>query len=219
MYVISNRRKLELSSWLKKYQPREFSQNLRLQKFLFFYEAFSKIDGDPDTDFNYLKAYPNGPVFSNVYGDYTYQTRAFWYHLNEIAKSPIESINEERAKLAGFIVKILNEKELSDLTHEFDAWKKYEPAIKRGEIRITISEDDFTQNDFALLEMLRDMYPTEMIDNTEVISIMDKNFIISKEDFANLTEEHKQVFLTLADEDLRNPVYVELSDEGVLLID
>src|SRR5699024_4743813 len=122
MYINSNERKVELSSWLKLNQPSEFSDNLKLQKFLFFYEVLSKIENE-EADFSYLRAYPNGPVFSNVYGDYVYQSLAFITRLDEFVDKPINEVNEERAKFAGFLVKILNEKELSDLTHELDAWK------------------------------------------------------------------------------------------------
>jgi len=219
MYVNSNERKLKLSSWLKSNQRSEFSSNLKLQKFLFFYEVFSKMDGENDYDFNYLRAYPNGPVFSNVYGDYNYQSMAFWDNLNRISSCTIEDINETRAKLSGFLVRILNENELSELTHEFDAWKKHESAIQRGEKNITIIEEDFTDHDFHLLEMLRNMYPIEFIENTEVISILDKNFLLSKSDFTNLTEEQRTAFLTLADEDLHNPVYVDITEQGVMLVD
>lgn len=219
MFVNSNERKLRLSSWLKSNQRREFSSNLKLQKFLFFYEVFSKMEGEEDYDFNYLRAYPNGPVFSNVYGDYNYQSTAFWHALDKIASSPIENVDEKRAKLSGFLVKILNEEELSDLTHEFDAWNKYESAINRGEKNITINEDDFTDHDFHLLEMLKNMYPNELINNTEVISILDKNFLLSKEDFTKLTEEQRTAFLTLADEDLHNPVYIDITEQGVMLVD
>ncbi|MBO1909767.1 hypothetical protein [Sporosarcina sp. 6E9] len=218
MILNSNAHKLQLSSWLSTNQPKDFTQNLKLQKFLFFYEAFSKMDGE-DADFNYLRAYPNGPVFSNVYGDYIYHGPAFFPAVESIEIELIDSINEERAKLSGFLVKILNEDELSDLTHELDAWKVHEPAIRRGEKNISIREEDFTEDDFLLLRTLREMYPSELIDNSAVISIMDKNFLLSIGDFMRLTEDQKNVFLNLVDEDLENPVYVSLSDEGVLLID
>lgn len=218
MYINSNERKVELSSWLKLNQPSEFSDNLKLQKFLFFYEVLSKIENE-EADFSYLRAYPNGPVFSNVYGDYVYQSLAFITRLDEFVDKPINEVNEERAKFAGFLVKILNEKELSDLTHELDAWKIHEPQIENGERNIDIHESDFTEDDFNLLQTLKEMYPIELIDNSVVISIMDKNFVLPTEDFYALTDEQRKVFLTLVDEDLNNPIYVNLTEEGVLLID
>lgn len=218
MILNSNTRKLELSSWLSNNQPSEFRVNLKLQKFLFFYEAFSEIDGE-NGDFEYLRAYPNGPVFSNVYGDYIYHSAYFFPAVQAIVAESIKNINEERAKLSGFLVKILTEEELSDLTHELDAWKVHEEAIKRGLKNISISEDDFSEDDYLLLKTLREMYPNELIENSTVISMMDKNFLLSTEDFGRLSEDQTKVFLNLANEDLENPVYVSLTDEGVLLID
>lgn len=218
MFINSNTRKVELSSWLKHKQPGEFTDNLKLQKFLFFYEALSKLEED-ESDFNYLRAYPNGPVFSNVYGDYIYQSIAFMDSIEQVDLQKTNNIDEERAKFSGFLVKILSEEELSDLTHELDAWKVHEPKIKKGIKNITIHESDFSEDDFHLLRTLRSMYPNDLIDDSEVISIMDKNFILPKEDLQKLTEEQKNVFLTLANEELNNPVFVNLSEEGVLLID
>ena len=218
MVLNSNARKLELSSWLANHQPQEFRVNLKLQKFLFFYEAFSKIDGE-DGDFEYLRAYQNGPVFSNVYGDFIHNSAYFFPAVQAVISESIKSVNEERAKVSGFLVKILTEEELSDLTHELDAWKVHESEIKKGVRNISIREEDFSQADFQLLETLREMYPNELIDNSTVISIMDKNFLLSNDDFARLTEDQTKIFLNLANEDLENPVYVSFTEEGALLID
>ncbi|MDR1531644.1 MAG: hypothetical protein LBS62_05585, partial [Clostridiales bacterium] len=62
----SSERKQALVGWF--YNNAGFSTNIRLQKFLFFYECFSKIDGDT-YELEDLKGYKNGPVFSGVFGD------------------------------------------------------------------------------------------------------------------------------------------------------
>lgn len=143
--------------------------NLKLQKFLFFYEVFSKMGGE-DCDFEYLRAYPNGPVFSNVYGDYIYHSPAFFPAVQSVPVESVAGINEGRAKLSGFLVKILTEKELSDLTHEFDAWKVHQPAINRGVKNISITENDYSQDEYLILQTLREMYPIDLIENTTVVS-------------------------------------------------
>src|SRR5690606_4265848 len=125
----------------------------------------------------------------------------------------LKSINEDRAKLAGFLVRILNEEELSDLTHELDAWKIHKQSIDRGVKNITMRAEDFSEDDFMLLQTLKEMYPVDLIDNSTIISIMDKNFLLSTNDFNRLTEDQKNAFLLLADEELDNPVYVSLTDE------
>ena len=68
--INSDDRKLELSGWLMENDEDSYNDPLKLQKFLFFYESFSKANGKP-ADFDYLRGYKNGPVFSSVYGDYT----------------------------------------------------------------------------------------------------------------------------------------------------
>lgn len=217
MILNSNKHKLELSSWLSSNQIEEFSRNLKLQKFIFFYEAFSKLENEI-ADFNYLRAYPNGPVYSDVYGDYIYQSSDFIATISNL--SSYETVNEERAKLAGFLVKVLTEDELSDLTHEFDAWKVKEDMLAMGLKNISITEDDFSDADLELLSTLQMMYPQELIDSVEVISIGRKSFLISKEDKGKLTDEQENIFINLADNTgLHNPVFVSLSDDGVLLID
>ena len=74
--INSNNRKLCLSGWLKHNNEQEYNTPLKLQKFLFLYEAFSKVAGEV-TDFSHLKGYQRGPVFSHVWGDYTKERIAF----------------------------------------------------------------------------------------------------------------------------------------------
>lgn len=216
MVLNSSKRKLKLSQWLFSNQTEEFYYPLKLQKFLFFYEAFTKLDDD-GANFSYLRAYKNGPVFSDVYGDYTHQKEVF---LHEMENADFDAeLNEERMKLAGFLVKILNEDELSDLTHELDAWK-----VKEREIglypNVSMYERDFSSQDFHLLSMLREMYPMELINRLEVISIGDKNFLISKKDMDRLGEEQDGILMNLSDQEgLHNPVYVSVDEDGVLMID
>ena len=68
--LYSNSRKLLLSGWLQKHDAPAYCSPLRLQKYLFLYEAFSKVAQD-HADFSRLKGYKRGPVFSPVWEDYT----------------------------------------------------------------------------------------------------------------------------------------------------
>ena len=74
--INSNTRKLTLSGWLRKNNPREYDSPLKLQKFLLFYELLSKTAGE-QADFDHLRGYKRGPVFSNVWGDYTKERISF----------------------------------------------------------------------------------------------------------------------------------------------
>lgn len=217
--LYSNLRKRAVSGWLKNKYRRGFSSALKLQKFLFFYETLSKIDGD-EADFSYLRGYENGPVFSNVYGDYIYRKEEFIEGVDQAYNEHSDIVNEERAVISSFLINILNEEELSDLTHELNIWMSKKDEIYSNAKQVSLDEEDLTNEDIDFMEMLRESYPIEFIESVEVIEIGNKNFIIKKDDIERLTEEQQNVLITLSsNEDLDNPVYVELSDDGVLLVD
>lgn len=219
MRLNSDIRKKALSGWLKNNSLDSFMSRLKLQKFLFFYETLSKMDGD-ESDFLYLKGYENGPVFSNVYGDYVYRRDLFISEVAETYEFKPEIVNEDRAKFSSFLTNILTERELSDLTHEMNIWSSKEEEIKSGAKHVPLFERDLTSDDFKLLEILRDAYPIEYINSIEVVEIGNKNFILEKDDFNSLTEEQQNVLLALSDnEELENPVYVKIAEDGVLLVD
>jgi len=215
----SSLRKRALCGWLKQNHAEDFCSALKLQKFLFFYEALAKIENDT-SEFRSLKGYINGPVFSDVYGDYTYEKNDFVYEVEKAYTKYPQLVNEERAKFAGFLVSILNEDELSKLTHEFNIWKSKESEIKRGVRNVSLREEDLNEEDAELLRFLKNMYPSEYIDSVRVINISGKSFIINKNDIPKLTEDAKSVFISLANEEsLENPVYVTVTDDGVVLVD
>jgi len=215
----SSIRKRALSGWLKKYHEKEFFLPLKLQKFLFFYEALSKTEKDV-VEFNKLKGYINGPVFSDVYGDYFHRRDDFINEVENDYNDNIKSVNNARAKIAGFLVSILNEDELSSFTHEFNIWKAKENDIKSGVRDVSLYEKDFNEKDAELLTSMKNMYPIDYIDSVKVIEISGKSFILNKEDIPKLTDESEYVFISLANESsLQNPVYISISDDGVVLVD
>lgn len=215
----SNIRKRAASGWLKENYRQGFSSSLKLQKFLFFYETLSKVEGD-HADFTYLRGYENGPVFSDVYGDYIYRKPEFFNEVESAYRNNPEVINEERAKFASFLVNILTERELSELTHELNIWNAKEKEINKGTRHISLCEEDFTKEDAELLKTLRETYTSDYIDSVEVVEIYNKSFIINKDDMQNFTEEQQNVFITLSNDDnIENPVYVRISEDGVILID
>ncbi|WP_311078316.1 hypothetical protein [Paenibacillus polymyxa] len=205
--------------WLKKHQPNDFGSDLKLQKFLFFYESLTESQ-DGDGQFSSLKGYEKGPVFSDVYGDYIYEYWDFNKSVEECYESRPDIVNNDHAKLAGFLVKIMNEEDLSLLTHEFNIWKSKEYRIKRQEQQVRLSKNDFNEDDKKLMITLKEMYPIDYIDSVEVVNIAGKNFIISKDDLNGLTENQKDTLMTIAEQkELLNPVYISISEDGVILVD
>lgn len=125
--IYSNERKLCLSGWFKENSEKSYSKSLKLQKFLLLYEAFAKTSGEK-TDFSHLRGYKKGPVFSNVWGDYTKERTAFDTAAMKTYEAKKDSVNETRAKKCGFIVETMTEEELSELTHKMNLWNQRKPG-------------------------------------------------------------------------------------------
>ena len=219
--INSNARKLTLSTWLRKHQETEYNSSLKLQKFLLLYESVSKVNGDDKADFSHLRGYKNGPVFSNVWGDYTKERQEF-ERLGDICYERYGSmLNHQRALQCGFIVSILSEHELSSLTYEMNIWKKQKDLILKGIYQVSLKETDFNDDDRKLIEKLSGMYPVELAETSSVINLDSYHFVLSREDMLRLTEEHIDVLcsLTQTAPELHNPVYVEIDEDGRLVID
>lgn len=217
--MISNERKLCLSGWLKEHSEKEYNTSLKLQKFLVLYEAFTKVKGEK-ADFSHLRGYKKGPVFSNVWGDYTKERQQFNLAAESSYRNNKNLINEARARKSAFIVGTLSEVELSDLTHNFNFWNSKKERIECGEKQVNLSESDFNQDDYVLTETLDQMYDDAIVENSEIINLDKLYFVFPKEDIKKLTESHFDTLLTLAErEELHNPVYVEIDQEGRLVID
>lgn len=217
--IFSNARKLALSGWLRENGRTEYDSALKLQKFLLFYEAFTKIDGE-SADFDHLKGYQRGPVFSNVWGDYTHERHAFDEAVEREYSSHTDQIKITRAQKSKFLVSILSEKELSELTHRMNLWKAKESRIMSGEYQVGLCESDFDENDFHFMRLLDQMYPLALIEQSSVVEIDNHYFLLSKSDAIRLTEQHYDILSTISEqEELVNPIYVEIDSEGRLVID
>ncbi|HJF30397.1 MAG TPA: hypothetical protein K8V56_01295 [Sporosarcina psychrophila] len=212
----SSEDRLTKAAWFKSHTETFSASPLKLQKFLFFYEMFAKVEQE-EYDLSYLRAYPNGPVFSNTYGDLRYNQTEFFAALDSVKDFSI--IREKIARAALMLVNTFTDTEISDLTHRLDLWKSKEELIQKGQRCITIFESDITDKDVDTISSLYDEYAYLSNQGFKVFSMLEKIFIISPEDFNELTEQHHEIIELLSqDRNLDNPVYLEL-DDGVLLID
>lgn len=206
--------KLDKIAWLNKQEEIAKFSKLQLQKFLYFYEMFQYVDGN-DYDFSSLKAYKNGPVFSNFYGDITYREEEISDYLRSAKED--NTTNELNARTSKFLIETMTDSELSDLTHEFDMWKVHKDKISANVQQIPMSEEDITDDDIDLIEFIRSSEPAFKY---EVLMVGDKRFVCSKEDFEHLSDKHLELLDSLSSrEELMNPVYIELDTDGRLLID
>ena len=216
--INSNQRKLALSGWLSQANQTAYNVPLKLQKFLFLYEAFSKVDND-SVDFTYLRGYQRGPVFSSVWGDYTKERVAFDASAKEAYVNNADMINLNRARQCSFLVSILSEAELSSITHEMNIWGSKKDQITEGKRQVTLRESDFDEKDTDIVKTLQRMYPVEFINQYSVYPVGVYNFLIRKKDLERLTNRHYDTLYALANTtELHNPVFVKI-DEGRLVID
>ena len=209
-----NDRKLALLKWLN-IKNSNYS-NLQTQKFLFFYEMFQFIN-NKDYDITNLKAYKNGPVFSDVYGFQSYE-KDFLESTVNANNDTSYNVDKENVEKALFLTSTMTDTELSDLTHQLDMWKSKKKLIDDGKKQIPIELSDISSED---KEKLKKIYKTALlIDNFKIIKIANKIFLIKKEELNDLTDEHYEVLDLLSQEnDLINPVYLSIDGEGVLLVD
>ena len=205
---------LDKIAWLNQQEDIAKFSKLQLQKFLFLYEMFQFAE-KKDSDFTCLKAYKNGPVFSNFYGDITYRKDEIQEYLKQ--KKCDFNIDENNARISQFIINTLTDSELSDLTHQFHMWSTHKEKIDVGQKQIPMSKEDITDDDIEILNLLKSSEPDF---DYEILRIGQKNFVFSKEDFMNLNEEHLELLDSLStNEELLNPVYVEVESNGRLVID
>ena len=205
---------LDKIAWLNQQEDIAKFSKLQLQKFLFLYEMFQFAE-KKTSDFTYLKAYKNGPVFSNFYGDITYRKDEIQEYLKQ--KKCDFNIDENNARISQFIINTLTDSELSDLTHQFHMWSTHKEKIDVGQKQIPMSKEDITDDDIEILNLLKSSEPDF---DYEILRIGQKNFVFSKEDFMNLNEEHLELLDSLStNEELLNPVYVEVESSGRLVID
>ena len=215
----SNRRKLALCGWLQEHQREVYESSLKLQKFLFFYEVFSKTEGE-NADFRNLQGYERGPVFSTVYGDYKHEKPELDQVSMSIHQDGLVKINQDRAQKTSFMVKSLTENELTDLTHMFHIWRAKEDRIMSGERNVPLSEKDFNENDEELISQINAIYTKELVQNSIIVSVGEKNFVFSSDDYNKLTEKHHETLLGLStNPEINNPVFVEIDKRGRLIVD
>ncbi len=157
---------------------------IKQQKFLLFYNLFLEILQEKG-NFEGLCAWENGPVYTQVHAAVKHH-----YTIGEIIKSikkPI-IIDEVLANISKFIVELLSDEEVSDITHEFDFWK----TVVNNETT-NISIDDITKEDISKINKIMNTYDVEFILNHKVYRAKDCVFFIENDKYEfvleNMTDE------------------------------
>ncbi|MBU7228971.1 type II toxin-antitoxin system antitoxin SocA domain-containing protein [Staphylococcus pseudintermedius] len=215
MTIYSEEIKLKKLKWLKINGYLESMSPLQIQKFLFFSEMFNLVTNE-DYTLHKLKAYKNGPVFSDVYGDITYRKSELLTNLDTIDMK-YNSTQEENLNKALFITNTQTDKDLSDITHNLDLWYSKIDLINQNVQHISITDKDITDKDKKSITNFREY--ASYLSDYQIIKIKDKIFLINNNDIDKLEDRMLQTMEMVSDDDnLVNPVYVDIED-GVLLID
>ena len=65
-------------------------------------------------------------------------------------------------------------------------------------MHIEMKDSDFSESDCQLASELYEMYDDSIIENSEVLVIGNRHFLLSKNDFRKLSEEQKHVRINCA---------------------
>lgn len=126
----------------------------------------------------------------------------------------------ERAKKSAFLVSILSEIELSELSHKLNLWNAKRDRIMSGEYQVSLDETDFNRDDACLIELLDNMYPNSLVESSVVVTIDQYSFVFSAQDISRLQEGDMDTLSALTETGgLHNPTYVEIDEDGRLVID
>ena len=218
--MFSDDRKFTLSGWFQVHERKLYDRPYQLQIFLILYEFFSEMEND-ESDLNFLFGVKKGPVFGAVWDDYGTICDGFHISSKYRYEKKVINVNENRAKRCAFIVQILTEEEWSSLMKKLNIYKAKESEILNHKYNIVeLDLADLNDEDINLITMLNNLYSSEMVENSKVISVKEKKFVVSKVDYENIIQNHMERLEKLAKKPkLYNPVFVKLDDEGELVVE
>ena len=218
--MFSDDRKFTLSGWLQVHERKVYDRPYQLQIFLLLYEFISKIEND-EWDLRYLIGLERGPVYGTVWVDYNKICDRFHISSKYSYEKKVINVNENRAKRCAFMVQTRTEEEWSSFTKRLNLWKAKESEIFKHERKMAeLDWDDFNDADINLITMLANLYPSELVENSKIIVVKEKKFVVSKMDYEKIIQNHMERLEKLAKKPkLHNPVFVKLDDEGELVVE
>ena len=182
------------------------------------------MSGD-EYEFSGLKGFRLGPVFSAVWGDRNHEADAFISGASEAYQKHPEYIDLDRAAIGLFIVQAFTAEELTRITHAMNIWNKKKSEIEKALAEnpvepqdIPLLESDFNEQDALMIKNMAVAFPSEFVNNVQVIAVGDTNFVFQKQE--RLTPEQYDVLFQLDLEgELENPVYALIDEDGAIIID
>ena len=215
----TSKRHLELLSWLYWHDNIQSWSRLQFYSFLFLYEL-RNIEEERYTsalteyDISALVATPNGPVFTTLRDDMTNHPDELLQYIESHKKFGIDT---QWARACSFAVKSLTEQELLSVLCEFYmCYCASQHFGTQSEVPM-LEEHIVDEEDFTLLSLLLDSVPEY---EYEILTINDKCFVLSMQDFQSLNDKHFDVLTQLStQEQLYNPVYVHIDTNERLVVD
>ncbi len=167
--------------WLEEHKniKDEKISGIKQQKFLLFYNLFLETS-EGKGNFEGLCAWQNGPVYTQVHAAVKHH-----YTIGEIIKSikkPVV-IDEVLANISKFIVELLSDEEVSEVTHKFDFWKKVV-----NEDATNISINDITKEDINKIKKIMNTYDLEFILNHKIYKAKKCVFFIESDKYDFVVE-------------------------------
>ena len=119
------------------------------------------------------------------------------------------------------MVQTRTEEEWSSFTKRLNIWKAKESEIFKYERKMAeLDWDDFNDADINLITMLANQYPSKLVENSKIITVKEKKFVVSKIDHEKIIQNHMVRLEKLAKKPkLYNPVFVRIDDEGKLVLE
>ena len=216
--ITTNVRRLALCGWLQEFDSPAFQDTFSMQMFLFFCEAFCRVQGE-EYDFQDLWGNLHGPFFRTVWEDCARDRSTFDSAAGQAFHDLPHAVDLNLARQASFLPHILTRDELSDFTRALDLWRTKAGLITADQT-VPLRDSDFSGEDQHRIRMLLQMYPISLIENSVVMAVQGRRYIISREDSRKLTAQHQDTLSRVAaDPELMNPVFVTIDEEGRLLLD
>ena len=215
----TTKRHLELLSWLYWHDNIQSWSRLQFYSFLFLYELRNieeerRTSAWTEYDISSLVATPDGPVFTTLRDDMTNRPVELLQYIESHHKFGLDT---QWARACSFAVKSMTANELKDIMYEFYMWYCASQHFGTQSEVPMLEEHIVDEEDFTLLSLLLGSVPEY---EYEILTINDKRFVLSMQDFQSLNDKQFDVLTQLStQEQLYNPVYVHIDTNERLVVD
>ncbi|MFV0288300.1 MAG: hypothetical protein ACK5HR_02435 [Mycoplasmatales bacterium] len=187
--------------WLENNKEKtEKISGIKQQKFLLFYNLFLKAKFQK-ANFIGLCAWNNGPVYTQFHAAVKH-----YYTIEEIIssiKTPT-TLDESLAKIAKFVIELLTDEEVSELTHKFDFWQIIDNNYENNEINL----EKLSKNDERQIKKILQAYNIEFINQHKVYKTGKATFLINKNEYEFVLKNFSQKLAKIKND---KPIKIELN--------